>query len=154
MSFNLAELGTGKVDDVTFDVEIEHPVAGRTPFVVQVIGLHSQKLRTMRDRMANQSLKESFEAQRKGRAKAPTVDEATRRNAQLLAAATVGWFERELNPEPGKKAKITQGLPWDDGRRLEFSEDEAERLYSNPEYEWLTKQVDDAVGELANFMKS
>jgi hypothetical protein len=152
MSFDLAELSNAKVDDVTFDVAIEHPVKGPTPIVIQVIGLHSEKVRALRDQMANASLKENFEAQRKGKPPKVTVAEATNRNASLLAAATVGWFTQE-DQGVGKKPLIEQGVPWNGGR-LQFSEEEAAKLYSDPAYDWLTKQVDDAVGELANFMKS
>lgn len=149
---NLADLGTHTVDDVTFDVELEHPVKGATGLVIQVIGLHSEKVRSLRDRQANEMLKQNFAAQRSAK-NAPTVEVATKRNATLLAAATVGWFSKEGGDKPGQKPKITQGLPWGE-TRLQFSEEEAVKLYSDPAYEWLTKQVDDAVGELANFMKS
>ncbi len=150
--FNLADLSSATVDDVTFDVELSHPVKGPTDLVIQVVGLHSEKVRSLRDAQANEMLKQNFEAQRKGKAVAVTVEAGAKRNAKLLAAATVAWFSREA-AAVGGKPKIEQGLPWGE-TRLQFSAEEAERLYSDPAYDWLTAQVDEAVGELANFMKS
>lgn len=153
MTLNLAELSTAKVNDVTFDVELEHPIAGATGMVVRVIGLHSEKVRALRDAQANEMLKQNFEAQRKGKAVSMTVEGSSKRNAKLLAHATVGWFTKEGGDKPGSKAKFEEGFPWDDGR-LMFSTEEAEKLYADPTYDWLTKQVDEAVAELANFMKA
>ena len=150
--FNLADLSTATVDEATFDVELVHPVKGPTDLVIQVIGLHAAKVRSLRDAQANDMLRQNFEAQRKGKSVPLTVEAGAKRNAKLLAAATVGWFSRE-EAKAAAKPKIEQGMPFGETRLL-FSVEEAERLYSDPAYDWLTAQVDEAVGELANFMKS
>jgi hypothetical protein len=151
MSFNLAELNTATVDDVTFDVELEHPVKGPTGLVIQVIGSHSEKVRALRNRQTNELISQNFEASRTKKSTL-TVETGTKRNAKLLAAATVGWFERS-EAAVGAKPKIEPGLPFGDGR-LMFSTEEAEKLYADPGFEWLTKQVDEAVSELSNFMRA
>lgn len=151
MSFNLAELSTATVNDVTFDVEIEHPVKGPTGLVVQVIGSHSEKLRVLQERRVNEALKRNFGGKAKDKSSI-TVADGKKIAAEKLAAATVRWFEKE-DQGVGKKAKITEGFPWGESR-LMLSEEEALKLYSDPAFEWLTEQVLEAVDELENFMKS
>jgi hypothetical protein len=149
---NLADLSTAKISEVTFDVEIEHPVIGKTDMVVQIVGYHSPKVRAVTDRQSNAALKTAFELKRKS-GDAITVDRNRRENAEKLAAATVAWFEKKPSDTPGGKPKIEQGFQFGD-ERLQFSEAAAIDLYSNPDFAWLYQQVHEAADELANFMKS
>lgn len=78
---------------------------------------------------------------RKGKFKAAEQDH---RNDALLAACTTTWT----------------GIPkgWidgtDDETPVEFSRESALALYANPGVKWLREQVDEFVGERANFLPS
>lgn len=149
---DLAKLNAAEASEATFDLELRHPVTEEpTGLFISLVGLHSAEVRRVKDAQVNDILRRNFEAQRKAKdAKAPTVEEGQKRTSKLLASATVGWFTKE----PGKRGepdKVTQGLPFD-GTRIEFSKAEAERIYDHPGFEWLRAQVDEAVGDLANFM--
>jgi hypothetical protein len=110
-----------------------------------VAGSQSSEVRKLLASRRNDALKKNFEAQR-GEEPAPTtVDELDQATAEILAAATIGWFE--------KKGKGTEpGLPFGD-TRLMFSREEALKLYLNPGYKWLADQVDKAVYDVGNFIK-
>lgn len=149
---NLADLSTANVNDVTFDVDIVHPVQGATGLVVQVIGSHNENVRKLAERRVNEALKRDYGSRNKNKPQV-TLADGQKAVAEKLAAATVRWFEKEGGDKPGSKPKITEGFPWNDGRLL-FSTEEAEKLYSDPTYEWLTDQVLEAVDNLENFMKS
>ena len=150
-NMNLADLSTTKVNDATFDVDLVHPVLGPTGMVVRVIGSHSDKLKKLHERGVNEALKRTFESKR-GKVTQMTLADGRKAVAEKLAAATVDWFEKELDVSVGQKPKITKGFEFGDSR-LQFSEEEALKLYSDPSFEWLTDQVLEAVDELANFMK-
>jgi hypothetical protein len=150
---NLADLSTAKVSDVTFDVELKHPVTGAPlGLVAQIVGFHSDKVRPVVERQSNAALKTAFEIKRKA-GDAITVDKTRRENAEKLAAATVDWFEREMDAPLGQKPKVTKGWQFGDDR-LQFSESAAIQLYSDPAFAWLYAQIAEAADDIANFMKS
>lgn len=60
------------------------------------------------------------------------IDESTDR---LLAACTAGW----------------ENLEWE-GQAVEFSEEKAFELYSNPKLSWLREQVDEYMHRAGNFL--
>ncbi len=142
-----------KSEGVTYDLELLHPVTDEpTGLFVKLISDQTDVVRKARADQANEMLKKTFEQQRRAKdAKAPTVDDIDRRTAKLLATATVGWFEK-VPGKPGEADKIVDGLPFGDSRLL-FTPAEAERIYASAGYEWMRKQVDDAVGDLTNFTK-
>lgn len=152
MSINLASLKAATASEVVFDLELLHPTTDEPiGLFIQIIGSNSAPVRKLRDEQVNEMLKADFEKQR-GKGKPPTVDGAVKKNAKLIARATVGWYEIDLSIPVGQKPKKVDGMPFGD-TRIEFSEDAAIQLYTDPEYEWLYSQVDKAVGDLSNFMK-
>lgn len=151
MTINLADLNATKPSELTFDLELLHPVTDEPlGLFIQVVGSSSERVRKLRDEQVNELLKADFEKQR-NKGKAPTIDVAVKKNAKLSARATVGWYEQQP-VTVGEKPKKIDGLPFGD-TRIEFSEDAAIQLYSDPAYDWLYQQVDKAVGDLSNFMK-
>lgn len=152
MTINLANLDLAEAGEVIFDLEILHPKTDEpTGMFVQIVGMHSEAVRDIVRRNTNEILKRDFEAQRKGGSKPPTMEESDRRGADVLAAGTVGWFTKEISTKPGEADKIVQGLPFGE-TRLQFSRSEAVKLYTNPGYEWLRKQVDKGIGDAGNFL--
>lgn len=154
MSINLSQLDAAAASETVFDLELLHPTNDEPlGLFVQIVGVYSKDFQTAKRAQANELLKKDFETKRGGKnAKPPTTEDVERRSAKLLASATRGWFSVERATKNGEKDKIEQGMPFGD-TRLMFSLDEAERLYGNPGYEWLSNQVDKAVGALENFLR-
>lgn len=151
MTINLADLNAATASETIFDLELKHPTTDAPlGLFIQIIGSQSEKVRAISNRQSNAIIKDNFKAQRGGKEPAITVETSQKRSAELAAAATVGWYAQEP-AKPGEKPKREDGLPFGE-KRLMFSEEEAVRLYSDPAYAWLAKQVDDAVGDLANFL--
>lgn len=67
-----------------------------------------------------------------------TAEEIEASNVDLWAALTRGWVLVNFAGETVD---------------YEFSEANARRLYSNPNFAWIKDQVDEFVGDRANFMK-
>jgi hypothetical protein len=152
MSINLADLNATAASEAVFDLELKHPTTDAPlGLFIQVVGQNSERFQKLAKQQGNELLKQGFATQR-GKSANITVESQERRSAELLARATVGWFEQEQTVI-GKQPKKIDGLPFGE-TRLMFSEDAAIQLYSDPAYSWLLKQVDDAVSDLANFMKS
>lgn len=151
MTINLADLNAAAASETVFDLELRHPTTDAPlGLFIQVLGSQSEKVRAVSNRQSNAIIKDNFKSQRAGKEPAITVETSQKRQAELAAAATVGWYSQEP-AKAGEKPKREDGLPFGD-KRLIFSEDEAVRLYNDPAYSWLVKQVDDAVGDLANFL--
>lgn len=111
----------------TFDVEIYTPDGMLTDIKITVLSKHSDEFR--------QSAQHILNSTPKGR-KADKVDLA-KSEAQavaLLASVTVGWEGLEENGKP-----------------LECNSANVKRIYST--YPFIRSQIDEAIGEDANFMK-
>lgn len=155
---NLADLDTTKACEAVFDLELLHPTS-KAPLglFIQIIGVQSQAMTSLRNRMGNELLRQNFEAQRKGKAEAPTVESTIKRSVDTLTEATVGWYaiepaEVDAKGKPKGEAKRIPGLPFGD-TVLEFTKAAASDLYTKPAFEWLRDQVDAGVGDLGNFLK-
>ena len=66
-----------------------------------------------------------------------TFDENKAQGVELLVTLTVGWY---LVDKAGKPIDAP------------FSKETARQLYNNPKMSWLKQQVDDALGNDANFI--
>lgn len=144
---NLATLNAAEAAENVFDLELLNPVTDKpTGLFIKLVGFHSDAVQKVVNEQRNDGLKRSFEATRKGKPLTATVEEIDRNTARTLAAATVGWFTKEGD-------KIEDGLPFGKSR-LVFSTEEAERLYLQPGFDWLAKQVDKAISDLANFIRA
>lgn len=67
-----------------------------------------------------------------------TLDESREQSADLLAAATAGWYLVDFEGEPIDEP---------------FSKESARELYLDPDMTWLKEQVDDFVADKRNFIK-
>lgn len=131
--------------EATFDLELVHPVHGPTGLFVTHKSATDPDLEGYARKQANRMIADDYAAQRKGKKDAPTVEGTVKRSCEYLARATVGWFSVE-------KGKRSDGWPMG-GKTIEFSHDEAVRIYSEPGFKWLRDQLDESVGDLGNFIK-
>lgn len=140
---DLATFSTAAACEKGFDLELRHPVTreGLGVFIT-VAGQDSTAFRDHARRKANEALRRQFEAKRRGKdADAPTMEQIEADAIELLVAVTLGW-----RTEAGGKSEPV--IVWA-GDRLECTPDNARRLYRE---RFIREQVDEAVGDLANFL--
>lgn len=149
MTFDLGKLDTTTACEVTHELELRHPVTNEPlGMFIEHRGADSAEVLAITRRQTNELLKRSFVAQRKGKEdEAETVESLTDRGTRVLVAATVAWFERDA------KGKRIEGFGFGEGR-MTFTPENAADLYSRPGFVWLRRQLDDAVGDLGNFIKT
>ena len=104
------------------------PVTGvETDLKIKLAGTDSFIYRNWLKRMSNKKLgnfkKKGF-----------SYEESERSSVELLAELTLGWEGLEADGEP-----------------IVYSREKAIDLYSDPNMKWLREQVDEFVGERANF---
>lgn len=138
-TIDLASISAKEACNKGYELELRHPVSlARLGVFISVVGSESDTFQGHVRRKANERLRKQFADQRKGRGEeAPTVEEVEANAIELLAACTTGW-------RTGDKPTITLA-----GEDLPFCEANARQLYAE---KWIREQVDEAIGDLGNFM--
>ena len=134
-AIDLSSLDTAAACEKGFELELVHPIT-KEPLgsFITVVGKDSPTFEEFNRKRANESLRKNFQRQRRGKdADAPTVEEIEREAISLLVACT-----KEFRNVIYK------------GAVLPFNEENARTLYA--EQKWVRAQVDEAIGELENFM--
>ncbi|MCX8282482.1 hypothetical protein OSJ77_20020 [Phyllobacterium sp. 0TCS1.6C] len=115
-----------------FDLDILHPATGeKTGLVVKVVSYRSERVKRVQRRLANEALREG----KKNPKKIGTVEEIEERTNEIVAASIIGW-------------NLTQG-----GKSVECTPDNVLKVISNPDYFFISEQVDKAADEDAHFVK-
>lgn len=143
VSLDLANLDTSAASEKGARIEIVHPLSKEPLGIfITVLGKHSSTFRELvRDRI-NKRVKEESMASRRGKHLAPRTAEEIERDAlEMLVACTITWDSGE------GKNYITF-----EGQQLEFNAGNALTVYSK--LIWLREQVDEAIGDLENFIKA
>ncbi len=131
---DLSLMDTVKGSNEGFDVRIFHPGTNEDlEITINVLGKDSDAFQQLsraqnKKRMAKMS-KGGF------RNTTPPVEEIERDGIDLLAACTTGWT----------------GIIVEE-KEIEFSKDNAVMIYES--YPWIKEQIDTAIGDRANFIKS
>jgi len=134
---DLSELDTAQACENGAEIELRHPTTreGLNQFI-KIVGKDSKTFSDYVSRKGNSERRRSFEATRRGKPVEPTTIEQDQEGAiDLLVACTVGF----------------RNIIWN-GKPLEFSQDNAKMLYS--ERAFIRRQIDEAIVDLENFIKS
>lgn len=139
-TLDLASISAKAACNKGFDLELRHPVTDEPLGVfISVVGRESDAFQNHVRKRANAKLRDQFAAQQRGRKDdAPTVESIESEAIDLLVACTTGW-----------RTGDSPVIEWA-GEKLEYSEANARRLYSET---WIRSQVDEAIGDLGNFMR-
>jgi len=133
--FDLGSLDTIKASNEGAEIELKHPMTNEPLAVfVKVRGKDSDAFREFQRHKFNDYLR--AEALAKARGKQPQVKSAEDYEDDmltLLVACTIGWREMVYN-----------------GAELPFNAENVRKVYK--ERPWVRDQVNDAVGDLGNFM--
>jgi hypothetical protein len=160
-AIDLADLDTAKASDKGAEIELLHPTK-QTPLgiFVTVLGKDSEVFRSQVKSDINAAVRKEAFAKKRGKTIDPmTAEEAEEKAVELLVLCTLGWrsetYEYDSNGaiklEDGKRKvlanepSITLG-----GEKLSFSVINAKRVYTD--FVWFRRQVDDAIGDLENFI--
>lgn len=109
----------------TTDVEIYAPDGSPTDIVITVYSKHSNEFKSAAQQLINKAPKNK---------NAPTdLRRAERDSVKLLTNVTVSWKNVEHN-----------------GKSVECTKENVEEIYTA--HPWLRSQIDDAIGDDANFM--
>lgn len=138
---DLAALSTQAACEKGFELELKHPVT-KAPLgvFITVLGKDSHTFRNFTRERGNAMIRKQVELQRRGKqVEPPTLEQAEKDSIDLLVAVTTGW-------RTGDEPTVTH-----DGRALPFNADNVRFLYKES---WIRDQVDEAVGDLENFMSS
>lgn len=135
MSFDLSKLDTSEAAAKGAKLELRHPNTGEVlrhddgrPFTITLVGRDSEKFMSLARAQSDRRLQQTL------RSRQPALTAAVEKDdTELLVNAT---------------------LEWDiifDGKPAENSAKAYREVYSNPGYRWLREQVDEFIGNRANF---
>ena len=134
-SVDLASLDLTAAAEKGFDLELLHPVT-KEPLgtFISIVGKDSATFRNHVRKTGNERLRKQAANQRRGaEVEVPTIEKIEADAVELLAVCTTGW--RNLNFR---------------GVELPFSTVNAKVIYT--ELPWIREQVDQAIGDVENFM--
>jgi hypothetical protein len=131
---DLSQFDTAKAAEQGADLQLRHPTtdAPLPDAFISLVGADSDKFQAQRRKQTNRRLENA--ARRSGVVKL-SDEEVQHDQIELLVAATIGWRGLEL-----------------DGEKLAFSADNARMLYTR--LPWVREQVDQFIGDRANFLKA
>jgi len=142
---DLDALDTCAACDKGAEIELRHPTTGEPVGIfVTILGKDSEVFRQHVKEDVNTRIRRQALADKRGKDVAPpTAEEAEEKATDLLVVCTVGWRQRIEGDN--FKSTITYK-----GEELAFTVANAKKLYSN--LLWFRRQVDEAIGDLENFM--
>lgn len=142
-AFNFATLDIATAGENPYEFELVHPdTKDGLGVFVSVISAESETfLRYVREE-SNRARREAFKKQAKGKDEPSTAEEDEERLLRALAACMKGW--RTVTNGESEPAIV-----WGPDR-LEFNEANAIRWMR--QFRWVRLQINEATGELANFI--
>ncbi len=149
---DIATLDTGAASDAGAEIELLHPTTS-TPLgiFISVLGKDSAIFRDHVKEQVNARIRKEALAQRRGKPLDPsTAEEAEEKAIELLVLCTLGWRSSTKDAKGlivTDEPTITMG-----GEKLAFNVANAKRVYTQSI--WIRRQVDEAIGDLENFIKS
>jgi len=154
VEFDLNSLDTVSGSDAGAKIAIVHP-ATKEPVGINifVLGKHSHAFRDLMRERINKRVKAESLAARRGKPLEPkTAEEAERDALEMLVACTTGWETEFFHVDEKGQRIIDDTKPTIrlGEERLEFNAQNALRVYNNNLV--IREQVDDAIGDLENFI--
>lgn len=141
---DIGAIDTIAASDAGADIELLHPTSGEaTGVFVTILGKHSTTFRDIvRERVNHRVKKESYAARRGKPLDPRTAEQVEAEAIDLIVACTVGWHTGD---------KAAQSIPFN-GEELPFNHANAKRVFT--ERLWVREQIDNAIGDLENFIKA
>lgn len=151
-AIDIAALDTIAASDKGAEIELTHPTSNKPlGLFVTILGKDSQIFREyVRDKV-NARLRDQASADRRNKPLPPkTAEQADAEAVEALTLCTLGWRSQVRGPG-GKLVEGSESPAWTiAGEELTFSVANAMRVYTD--FLWIREQVDNAIGDLENFM--
>lgn len=148
----LAALNTKSAAERGVKIDILHPVTGLLLGIrFTVLGVDSSACR----KISRERSERRIERAKKNRGQAPimTADEIEAEALELLVGCTTGW-ERDVTDAEGNVIDVQPTIELNEGEYLEFTPENARRIYADAGFAWLREQVDREIGDRRNFLPS
>jgi len=141
MNLDLASLDTVAACDAGAEIELTHPTTGQLLGIfVTVLGRDSQVFKEYTRQSINARLRKEAVNRKRGRdPEVATIEAAQEESLGALVACTQGWRTGDEKTIQFK------------GEFLPFSHSNAMLIYKA--LPWIQHQVDEGIGDLANFLK-
>lgn len=138
---NLASFSTQTACDKGFELELRQPVTNApTGVFITVLGKDSKVFKDHIRAKGNERLRRDLMSRNRGKeAEALTMERLEAETIELLVACTTGWRTADGSP-------LTMGEAV-----MEFNEANCRLVYAET---WIRDQVDEAIGDLGNFLPS
>jgi hypothetical protein len=149
---DLADLDSSTASDNGARIPILHPTRKEPIGIhITILGKHSSIFRELvRDRI-NKRVKAESMAARRGKPLEPKTAEQVEQEAlEMLVACTTGW-DTEIKDKDGKVKETKPTIRFRE-QDLQFNAQNALTIYSH--ILWIREQVDEAIGDLENFIKA
>lgn len=143
---DLAMFDTVAACDKGAEIELRHPVTNTSLGVfITVLGKDSAIFKDHTRTLINARLRQDAFAARKGRdVEARTVEKIEKENLETLAVCTLGWRTVDKDEVSSDTIEVNKV-------KLPFNGNNALMVYSK--YPWIYDQVNEAIGQLENFIK-
>lgn len=147
---DLADLDTSKASDKGAEIELNHPsTEAPLGIFITVLGKDSEVFREHGKNRYNEDVRREAAASRRGKSVPPyTAEELEEKAIETLVLCSLGW-RTEVKGEG--KSPVSEPCLFYKGEKLAFNVPNCKRVYA--ENLWIRRQVDDAIGDLENFMK-
>lgn len=145
-AINFDSLDTAAASETPYEVELVHP-ATKEPLgvFVSVVGPESAAFKNRIRREVNAERRRGFEMQRKGKTAEPkTLEEDETDTISMVADLMRGW---RTVLDGKSEAVIFWGT-----EKLEFNEANAVRWLTH--FAWVRPQINEAAGDVGNFLKN
>lgn len=141
-SFDLASIDTVAACNKGYEVELKHPATNEPIGIFwSVLGSDSDTFRDYMKEATNAKLRKDAMARKRGKdVEVRTVEEAEKETIDLLTLCSLGWRSTDSSAIKFK------------GEDLAFNVPNVRRVLT--ELPWIRRQIDEAIGDLENFMKS
>lgn len=152
---DISSLDTVAASDKGAEIELLHPTTNAPLGIfITILGKDSQIFRDHVKESVNAQIRKEALANRRGKKLDPgTAEEAEEKAIELLVLCTLGWRSETYEVKEGKKVVASnEPVIVMGGEPLSFNIMNAKRIYT--ESIWIRRQIDDAIGDLENFIKS
>lgn len=139
--FDIGSLDTVAACNAGAEIELRHPVtAAPLGVYINILGRDSEAFREHTRQSINERIRRDAVALKRGKdTEVRTLEQSRDENIDLLVVCTMGWRTGD------KKVMIVKG------EELPFNVPNAKRIYGT--VPWIYEQINEAIGDLANFMK-
>jgi hypothetical protein len=148
---DIDDMDTGTASDAGAEIELKHPTTkAKTGIFVTVLGKHGEVFREhIRERTNERIKREANAAKKNDELPPPTAEQVEEKAIELLVLCTLGWRSETRD----EKGEVIESKPVivHRGQELPFTVANAKMLYAR--LIWMREQIDEAIGDLENFIK-